>query len=91
MEEGDEYQECRQSPDDQLELNVCDLDQNAQAPNQGLTERESWIVHSRASQTVARRSSLPDAIVRESPGSKRGPTYKGPGSDISPMRVSLLP
>ena len=64
-----------------LELNVCDLDSDV-APNRGLTEREPWTVDSGASQSVASRTSFPSAVVRESPGSKRGQTYKGPGSDV---------
>ena len=73
--------------DDDVDLDLfpCDLDTPPEVASlKGLREREPWTGDSGASQSVARKSAFPDAVLRESPGSRLGQVYRGPGKDVIP-------
>ena len=90
----EEFYDCNQdadidtegsAPDESniFELNAMDLRAAPSSPAlDGLEEREPWTVDSGASQSVASRKAFPEAVVVESPGSKSGQIYKGPGKEI---------
>ena len=68
--------------DEPLDLFACDLTTDPElASLRGLKERVPWTVDSGASQSVANKEDFPGVTVRESEGSRRGQTYKGPGTD----------